>query len=111
MPYLDENYKRINTRIADAYAIEYELAPEICKDIAFHMTDWLDDFEELKAVFGPSKELTTKQILETVNGFLIHASNHIAAAKKLAGYGPMEDIFQVGILEEDEMDKTEPEEA
>ena len=39
---------------------------------------------------------------------LIHASNYIAAAKKLAGIGPMEEIFQVGISEEDEEYKDEP---
>jgi hypothetical protein len=66
------------------------------------MTDWLEDYEELAKVFDMSKEMNTKQVQETVGQFLIHASNHIAAAKKLAGYGPMEDIFQAGILEEDE---------
>lgn len=101
MPYLDGNYQRINKRIADAYAAEFELSPEICRDIAFHMTDWLDDFEELAQVFDVSKEMSEEQIQKIVSGFLIHASNHIAAAKKLAGFGPMEDIFQVGILEED----------
>jgi hypothetical protein len=102
MPHLNENYLSIHKRIADAYAAEFELAPEVCRDIAFHMTDWLEDYEELAKVFDMSKELSTQQVQEIVAQFLIHASNHIAAAKKLAGYGPMEDIFQVGILEEDE---------
>jgi hypothetical protein len=102
MPYLDENYKRINKRIADAYASEFELSPDICRDIAFHMTDWLDDYEELVQVFDVSKEMNAEQIQKIVGQFLIHASNHIAAAKKLAGYGPMEDIFQVGIFEEED---------
>jgi hypothetical protein len=105
MPYLNENYKRIHKRIADAYATEFELAPETCRDIAFHMTDWLKDYEGFAKVFDMSKEMNTKQVQEIVAQFLIHASNHIAAAKKLAGYGPMEDIFQVGIFEEDETDE------
>lgn len=105
MPSLDENYIHIHKRIADAYAAEFELTPKVCRDIAFHMTDWLKDYEELAKVFDMSQELSTEQVQEIIGQFLIHASNHIAAAKKLAGYGPMEDIFQVGILEEDEIDE------
>ena len=33
---------------------------------------------------------------------LAHVPDHVAAAKKLAGVGPIEDIFGVGVLIEDE---------
>jgi hypothetical protein len=42
MPYLDENYMFIRKRIEDAYLAERALSPEVCRDIAFHMTDWLE---------------------------------------------------------------------
>jgi hypothetical protein len=32
---------------------------------------------------------------------LAHVPNHVAAAKKLVGLGPMEDAFEVGFLVED----------
>jgi hypothetical protein len=98
----------LSKEFLNAYAAEFSLAPEICRDIGFHMADWLDDYEKLGQVFDVSTELSTEQIQEIVSGFLIHASNHIAAAKKLAGFGPMEDMFQLGILEEDEENEHEP---
>jgi hypothetical protein len=99
---MKENFYSIQKRIANAFAAEFDLPPEVYRDIGFHMADWLGDYEELGTVFDMSQEMTTEQIQGIVGQFLIHASNHIAAAKKLAGYGPMEDIFQVGIFEEDE---------
>ena len=105
MTYLDEDYKSINKRIHDAFSEEWELPPEVCRDVAFHMTDWLDDYEELGKVFDTSQNLSKVEVTKIVFGFLIHASNHIAAAKKLVGGGPMEDIFQVGIFEEDKIEE------
>ncbi len=62
MPYLDENYKHINERIFETYKVEFELPSDVCRDIAFHMTGWLDDYEALRSVFDLSQELSTKQI-------------------------------------------------
>ena len=33
--------------------------------------------------------------------FLAYVPNHVAAAQKIVGLGPMKDIFEVGILVED----------
>ena len=37
---------------------------------------------------------------DEIRGIIIR--NHVAAAKKLAGIGPIEDIFEAGVLEDDE---------
>ena len=97
-------------RIADAFEAEFNLPPEVYRDIGFHMADWLDDYEQLGRVFDMSQNLSNEEIQEIVGGFLIHASHHIAAAHKLAGYGPMEDVFGVGIFEEDEFEEIEEDE-
>jgi hypothetical protein len=44
---------------------------------------------------------TNDQVFDIVLRFLAHVPNHVAAAKKLAGLGPIEDIFGVGVLVED----------
>jgi hypothetical protein len=48
-----------------------------------------------------TRPLSNDQIVDIVIRFLAHVPNHVAAAKKLVGLGPMEDIFEVGILIED----------
>ena len=97
---MQENFEAIRKRISDAYEADWDLPPEVCRDIGFHMADWLDDYEQLGRVFDVSQNLSNEELLNLIGQFLIHASNHIAAAKKLAGYGPMEDIFNIGIFEE-----------
>jgi hypothetical protein len=53
-------------------------------------------------LYGRPETFSDDEILSTVIQFLAHVPNHVAAAKKLAGIGPIEDIFKVGVLEEDE---------
>jgi hypothetical protein len=97
-------------RIADAFEAEFNLPPEVCRDIGFHMADWLDEYEQLGRVFDMSQNLSNEEIQEIIGRFLIHAPHHINAAKKLSGYGPTEDVFGVGIFEEDEFEEIEGDE-
>jgi hypothetical protein len=95
-----ETGERVKVRIAEAFA-EIELAPEVAEDIAFHMTDWKEDLLELMHLYESPAQLSNDQIQEIVIKFLAHVPNHLAAARKLAGLGPIEDIFHVGVLSED----------
>lgn len=90
----------VKTRIAEAFS-EFELAPEVVKDIAFHMTDWEEDLSELVRLYESVERLSNEQVQRIIIKFLAHVPNHLAAAKKLAGLGPIEDVFQVGVLTED----------
>jgi len=74
---------------------------EAAKDIGFHMTDWDSDVEELVALYENPDAFTNDQIVDVVLRFLAHVPNHVAAAKKLVGLGPIEDTFGVGVLVED----------
>ncbi len=95
-----QSRERLKERIAAAFAAN-ELERRVVEDIAFHMTDWKEDLEELIELYEKVDQLSNKQIRKIVIGFLAHVPNHLAAAKKLVGLGPIEDIFEVGVLEED----------
>ena len=69
-------------------------------DIGFHMTDWLSDFQDLLDVYSSIESLSDERIREFVYQFLSHVPNHLNAAMKLSGVGKVEDVFEVGILED-----------
>ena len=95
-----ENTERVRRRVAAAFT-DSGLKPEVVDGIAFHMTDWKENLEELVELYDQPEQLSDERIRKIVLGFLAHVPNHVAAAKKLAGVGPIEDVFKVGVLEED----------
>lgn len=90
----------VRNKIAAAFAAN-ELDPNIVEDIAFHMTDWKEDLDQLVDLYQNVDSLSDSDIRKAVISFLAHAANHIAAAKKLIGLGPIEDVFKVGVLRDD----------
>ncbi|MBC7931555.1 MAG: hypothetical protein H7Z38_13430 [Rubrivivax sp.] len=72
------------------------------KEAAFHMADWKEDADTWVGIWADSNELNDEQLARNIYKFLAHVPNHLAAAKKLVGLGPIEDIFKIGVLEEDE---------
>jgi hypothetical protein len=75
---------------------------EVAEQIAFHLTDCSGDFEQILKLYHEPQSLSDDQVQTLVFKFLAHVPNHLAAAKKLAGLGPIEDVFGVGVLKEDE---------
>jgi hypothetical protein len=71
-------------------------------DVGFHMYDWLRDLEEFWAFTQDPESLTPEELDKMLAGFLIHATNHIAAARKLYTGDGLVDVFEVGIFEDDE---------
>ena len=67
------------------------------RDIAFHLSDWASDAAFIVATQLFPERFTAAEIADGVEGFLIHAPNHVAAAAVLAGH-PVDDIFEVGAL-------------
>jgi hypothetical protein len=76
--------------------------PKIAKDIAFHLTDWDNDLEDMVRLYEHASELSDDDILSIIYRMLAHMPNHLAAAKKLSGMGPIEDVFNLQVCEEDE---------
>ena len=68
----------------------------VAQDIAFHMTDWLDDLPALVAFFESPDRYSAREVYDLLGAFLVHAPNHLAAATKLYTGVPLDDVFGVG---------------
>ncbi len=81
--------------------IFYGLGKEKSQEIAFHLTDWISDLEEMYKTYSEIEKISNEEIELFIYKFLAHVTNHLVAAKKLSGIGSTEDIFNVGIFEDD----------
>ena len=95
-----ENEIKIQQRIQTAFE-EMEETKSVAHDIAFHMTDWLSDIQDLQKTYSNIDNLSNYEITSFVYKFLAHVPNHLNAAMKLSGIGKVEDVFGVGIFEDD----------
>jgi hypothetical protein len=75
--------------------------PAVVKEIVFHLTDWRADAGCLLALIAHPEQFDEAEVRRILQGFLVHAPNHIAAAAVLAGY-PIQDTFELGTLVDDE---------
>lgn len=98
---MEDNQTSVSQRIVAALCAG-DTEAEIAEQIAFHLTDWGDDFERMLKLYQQPQSLNDDQVQALIFKFLAHVPNHLAAAKKLAGLGPITDVFEVGVLEEDE---------
>lgn len=94
----------------EAAFIAGEVEQAIAWDIAFHLTDWADDLNEIIRLYEQAQPLTDDEIRAIIYPILAHMPNHLAAAKKLSGMGPIDDIFALGVCEEDPEDEEDSEE-
>ena len=93
---LSEQEDLIQSRITDWLERNNEdLSGEERRDIAFHMTDWFSDYEELRAFFDDPKN-ATDQTIENALGMLYHAPHHLAAAARIYTGLPVSDVFGIG---------------
>jgi hypothetical protein len=93
--------KSIKDRIQRA-ARDLELADSVARDVAFHMTDWLDDLDAYFRFCSDPHALTDKQVAALLMEFLVHVPNHVAAAAKLYTGGGVTDVFGVGATRDDD---------
>jgi len=99
MPKFDS--QAVRARIAEVARRERELPEAVADDVAFHMTDWLDDLEAYARFCADPDGMPNAEVARLLDGFLIHVPNHIAAAGKLYADVPVTDIFGVGATSED----------
>lgn len=88
----------IRQKIFDAFR-EIEPTKSVAADIAFHLTDWLTDLEDLQNIYSNIENISNDEVITFIYNFLAHVPNHLNAAMKLSGIGEVEDVFQVGIFE------------
>lgn len=93
--------RRVRAAIEAAVQAEVELPQDVAADIAFHMTDWYDQLEEVHEFFQHPERLSAAEVSKLLFGFLIHVPNHVAAAKKLLTDEGVSDVFGVGAVESD----------
>ncbi len=89
---------RIRAQIERAGIEAMELSPENARDVAFHMTDWLDDLRRYTEFCQNPENSDPEALNELLLAFLGHVPNHVAAAAKLYADFPVADIFSVGAV-------------
>ena len=94
----------IRARIREVIRHEVDFPDAIVDDIAFHLTDWLDDLEAYSRFCAEPRSMSDEEISQMLTDFLIHVPNHVAAASKLLTGVPVTDIFKVGATSEDTND-------
>jgi hypothetical protein len=94
--------EEIKKRIANVLSEHY--SKEIADKIAFHLVDWNGDAAFLVALHLWPEKFTDKEISEGIYTFIPHVPDHLVAAAKLFGQ-PVTDVFEVGALDGEEIEK------
>jgi hypothetical protein len=102
MPEFDPQIVR--ARIAEIARREMELSDGVAEDVAFHMTDWLDDLDAYSRFCADPSRMSDAEASELLTGFLVHVPNHVAAASKLYTGVPVTDVFGVSATSEEKDD-------
>ena len=80
-----------------------DLSEQDRRDLAFHMTDWTDDYDAIKA-FYDDPENASDEMVNKALGCLVHIPHHLAAAAKLYTGLPVTDVFGIGATSEETAD-------
>jgi hypothetical protein len=91
--------KKVVDKITKALTKSDEYNDELAKDIAFHMTDWLEDMSELANFYSAPDTYSSEQIEKLLLKYIFHVPNHLAAAHKLLTSEPLTDVFGVAPFE------------
>jgi hypothetical protein len=86
-PHLTKGLERCFRQLCGGRAIGQDART---RDFCFHMTDWIQDLRALHDLFENPEAASPAQWDKVVSAFLIHASGHVTAAAKLAGFQPVE---------------------
>jgi hypothetical protein len=93
------NAARIRECIISAAVTDAELPVTVANDVAFHLTDWMQDLESFVSFCQSPDKYNPAQVNAILLAFLIHAPNHLAAAAKLYADIPVTDVFGVGAVD------------
>jgi hypothetical protein len=87
---------KIRSAIAKAVGSAGDLSVNDADAVAFHMVDWLSEFQSLLKVFLTPESISSEELNRVLMQFLLHAPAHIVAAAKLYTGEPVADVFEVG---------------
>jgi hypothetical protein len=75
-----DQFQHLDNRAANA---------QVRQDFIFHMTDWLGELHQLKAVYGHPEQLDPRAASQHIASFLYHVTPHLMeAARLLLDYEP-----------------------
>ena len=74
------------------------MSADDARDVAFHLTDWLEDLAAFSAFVQNPDTPTAEEVDAMLNRFLVHVPNHLAAAAKIYTDFPVSDVFGVGAI-------------
>lgn len=94
----------VKNRIREVLLREMVLPGDAADDLAFHMTDWLDDLARFAEFCAEPDKWKDEEIKDMLLSFLVHVPNHVAAASRLLTGFPVTDVFGVGSVENDSGD-------
>src|SRR6185436_15987365 len=95
------NRVAIRERIATVARQQGHLADATANDVAFHLTDWLDDLETYARFCAQPGKMSDAEVNRMLIEWLVHVPNHVAAASKLYTGVPVTDVFGVGATSEE----------
>ena len=91
--------RQVRAAIVEALEVEGGHDPVIAGEIAFHMTDWLDDLARWDAFCTDPEAFPADEVNRLLVEFLAHVPAHLAAAAKLHLDLPVTDVFGVGAVD------------
>lgn len=60
-----------------------EATDQQARDFAFHMTDWIQDLQDLVVKYRQINETDNEKLFDTLLSFLLHVPGHVVEAAKL----------------------------
>lgn len=86
---MNQQFNELLGRVFDEHredlreALTREEYAQLRADFIFHMTDWIDDVDQLQKMRSQAETLSTDDAMTFLIGFLYHATAHIKAAGRL----------------------------
>jgi len=88
----------IHDRISSVAVKKAGLSKDAARDVALHMTDWLEDARRFLAFCERPDDYANDAVDDLLMAFLTHVPNHVAAAAKIYADMPVSDVFGVGAV-------------
>lgn len=92
---LSSSRRKLEKLLGAAYDAFNSNGKAVCRrNFIFHMTDWLNDLEQLTTLYKHPEKFDKKSAQRIVAGFLYHVPWHVRAAARLMLDHKPGDIFQ-----------------
>lgn len=88
---------QIRSRLIEVFERETEMPPEVAAELAFHLTDWLTDLDDLASLYA-SDTWDPEAAQALLMRFIVHVPAHLAAAYRILMDEPLTDVFKIGAV-------------